>query len=47
MKVFEITSHRKVNPKKHRNRVRLHFNDSAVSFFVRNFGDFLNNLVEI
>ena len=42
-----MISHRNINPKKHLNRSRLHLNDAGVSFFVRNFRDFLNNFDKI
>ena len=44
---IEIISHRNVNPKINLNRGRLHFIDSGVSVFVRNFRNFLNNFDEI
>ena len=42
-----MVSHRKINPKRHLNRSRLHLNDAGVSLFVRNFKDFLNNFNKI
>ena len=46
---IEIVSHRNVNPKRHLNRGRLHFNDSGVSVFARNvfLKNFLNNFEEL
>ena len=42
-----IISHRNINPKRHLNRSRLHWNNAGVSLFVRNFRDFLNNFDKI
>ena len=39
--------HRKINPKRHLNRSRLHLNDAGVSLFVRSFREFLNNFDKI
>ena len=44
---IEIISHKRVNPKRHLNRDRLHFNDCEVSVFVRYFRVFLNNFDDI
>ena len=42
-----MISHRNINPKRHLNRSRLHYNDAGVSLIVRNFRDFLNNFDKV